>query len=237
MQFHFALLAIALVSVLARDDGPTELHSQLQLMSMERLVGIETCNNPGAALIGLRLQGKPAVPKLPCQWKGVDCDGSIVTKINWENTEDTMKHRRYSFYLLVSMRWIPQTVEGMFVSKQHIDSQVDTRFLPRCLKQCRMNSCGIEGEFGMEDLPNSLEELFCRDNAISGIMRLTALPNSVRIIDMSENAIQRVIVCNHDLPEGMKYCLFERMKRRFFRFQSIDHSSTDPRIWTQRPDA
>ena len=228
--------AVALIpSVLSSADSSPSKHPgfdypNFQLMCMERLLGIETCNSPGAALLGLRLQRKPAEPREPCKWKGVHCEAGVIDEINWQITEETVKHRAFSFYLVQSFRWFPQTVERLKLSKQHIDAKVDTRYLPRALKRCEMKECGLQGDFELRTLPSVLEVLLCPRNNLQGVAHLTLLPDTVRVLDFSGNGFRRAVVSNGDLPDALAYCVFENMKRHIFRIDCVDGGAADGRI-------
>ena len=145
----------------------------------------------------------------PCEWRGVQCKGPVVTKIYFQMDPE-----------MAAYEWIPPTIQDLNVSDQRFRRAVDTRLLPRALSRCVLRRCAIKGTFKAEALPKNLQSLDSSQNAIRGAILLANLPHKIQFMNLSENAISHVLVDNGTLPRSLEMCSFMGMQS--IKIKAID---------------
>ncbi|KNH04145.1 leucine-rich repeat protein [Perkinsela sp. CCAP 1560/4] len=164
-----------------------------------------------------------------CVWRGVKCENGVVTEIVWQQGMEIIKTVLYE--------WFPPSVERIDFENLCTHDYVETRCLPKKLRQFRAVSCALRGHFDMQTLPFLLEVLDIRHNNFSGTVYLDLLPHTIQSINLSGNRIVKAVVYNHLLPVSLRSVYLKQTNKVALQCLCMDDKNLDKRfdIWHMSP--
>ena len=120
----------------------------------------------------------------------------------------------------VHYEYLPPSIELLIVSSCKQKYKLETRLLPRRLRELDMSFNKLFGSIDMQRLPPKLETLDVSQNLITGLISLQRLPPTLKSASLWSNKIeQRVVPCD-PLPPGVTRIGLGNNKVREVRFVS-----------------
>ena len=231
-------MLIALVGTVDSEISATlseiALEQNYQLQAMKNLVSARRNNDILEILFVSGLLYLTRYADAPCEWKNVQCTNDTVIGLQWGLSFLSSKGAHVAVVEIMTpdIRWLPSTLETVYMSGQPIQSALKTRFLPKHLRDLRLARCQLRGNIDFTLLPNHIERIDLNDNNFCGTSDLTHLPPKMRKMMLSRNVFDRVVVDNEGLPDTLESIEIKQCFRKKYIPLTFteDDQTLDPRI-------
>ena len=87
----------------------------------------------------------------------------------------------------VDLRWVPPTVQKLFIEKCRVKGSIDLTHLPDVLEELSIRETSVSGAVDLTKLPEALLELSLTENKLAGSISLNALPANIQTVNLSHN--------------------------------------------------
>ena len=223
LRDFFFFLLLGKLSIAAEKSLPW------QSLQLKHLTG--TTYRPSEQLFySLRLakkDGKCPIDE-PCKWRNIRClDGRIII-MEWDG-------RTVSPKTVYNYRWAPHSLQRINWSSQELNTNLQTRFLPKDLSHLSIRYCGLIGTMDFSTLPQHMAEIYGSGNKFSGTFLLTSLPSSMRCLHMPNNQIEKVVLDNVCVPDIFVEAMFYGNDKHM-RLETTDGQKPDKRFYVQIND-
>ena len=133
-------------------------------------------------------------PDDACTWKGVTCSED-------ERIELLMFDTAVSPLLgSVCFAMLPPAVIRCILFRQPMYGEIDTRALPRVMREFEANQCRFTGTVDLGSLPDTLQTLYIGGNQVTDIRNICNLPKSLYTCCVHESSIVKEEVYVHKMP-------------------------------------
>ena len=112
----------------------------------------------------------PSVPA--CEWKGVKCEGSCITKIDWIGQ---------SLFGSIRWPWLPQSLQIFLVSTNQLTGTVELDALPSGILHFNVMDNAFSGKLELQHLPQTVKRLNFSYNQFEGEVDLQSAKKTVRM--------------------------------------------------------
>mmetsp|Transcript_21361 Transcript_21361/g.33209 ORF Transcript_21361/g.33209 Transcript_21361/m.33209 type:complete len:223 (-) Transcript_21361:159-827(-) len=157
-----------------------------------------------------------------CAWNGVSCaqNSNVITKISWAKSQVPIR---------MELGWIPPTTQELILKNVSVNTQINTRVLPRDLKVCEMTKCGLRGELDLQTLPQKqLKSVSLENNCLAGRIHFVSLPATIERINLSNNRFRSLVIVNSSLPDGFESAIIKTDRK--LSIIVLDDKKIDSRV-------